>query len=159
MAGAGSDAARAVYAQLATTTPASGWCSILGKAAGSPLAAGDAERVGGHVAAALLNDPVLRMWLLNPLTSALTTWRIAETRQAVISAVNALVARGATCDGVPNDLRALPGVEQPDTFGEVAGNVISAVIDFTGLGPILVKAAVLVGIIVLLLMAIRRVLS
>lgn len=152
---AGAQLASTLNAQLATATPTGGWCTFLGRAPGSPLIAGDAEKIAGYIS----DELTRRLWpqLLNPLLSGLTFTKINETARATYNVVAALIAAGAPCDQLPNDLSQHPQIRQPDNFGEVLGGIVQVALDWTGLGDLVIKAAILIGIVVLLLMAIRRV--
>lgn len=145
-------AGSAIYASLATAA-ASGWCVFLGKSAGSPLTAADADAMYRHVAGEI--DRQGGIQFLNPL------WHLVANgaKTAIRNRLTEWVAQGATCDSIPANLATDPTIDSaiPDSPGEVIGPTLQAIIDFTGLGDILIRLGVLVAILALILMAIRRV--
>jgi hypothetical protein len=156
MATAGSDPGRAVLVQLASASPAGGWCSIIGKAPGSPMTAADADAIADRAAGALQTNPLFLPG------SPFGMW-VQWTRDSIRRSLQPWVDQARACDTVPNNLTEVPGVQDGIPGSQGAGPIINNLLDFTGLGPILgdmlIKGGVLVGIIVLLLMAIRRVLA
>lgn len=97
---------------------------------------------------------------VNPL------WQIVANgaKQAIAQRLAEWVAQGATCDQIPNNLATDPKIDAaiPDRPGEVVGpalgGLLQVALDWTGLGDLVIRGGILIGILVLLLMAIRRVL-
>lgn len=127
---------------------------FLGKPAGSPLTTDDADRMYAHVSGEIDRQGGIRF--LNPL------WHVVAdgAKNAIRNRLAEWVGQGVTCGQIPANLATDPVIDSaiPDEPGEVIGPTLQAIIDFSGIGAALVPLAVLAGIIVLLLMAIRRVL-
>lgn len=142
----------AVLASLATAAPAGGWCAIIGKAPGSPVTTDDVVKIAAYAAAAVRSSPVFG--IVDPFGM----WA-QVTAAAITASLQPWVAEARACDTIPNNLSEVPGVKERIPGSQGVGPLIGNLIDWTGLGDIVLKGAVLVGIIVLFVAAIRRVLS
>ena len=149
-------AGSAVNVILASTaTPSGGWCVFLGHPAGTPLTNADATRIVDYVHQQLVNGLGPINGLINPIGLNM----IAGTMAAIGSNLASMIAAGSSCDQIPNDLTALPGVKQPDKPSDVIGNVVTNLIDWTGLGGALSHVAVLIVILLLIVLGAWRLLK
>lgn len=142
----------------AASSPAGGWCAWLGKAAGSPVTADDVERIAAFIRERIVNDP--KYTALTILLGPLAVLKLNDTVKAIRDDLARWVSSGATCDTIPNNLGELPTVKAtlPTEPGQIIGQAVGTLIDWSGLGPVLAKGLVLVGIIVILILALWRVL-
>lgn len=146
------DPGAAIFASLATAAPAGGWCAIIGKAPGSPVTADDVAKIAAVAAQAVRSSPTFG--IVDPFGM----WA-QVTAAAVTASLQPWVAEARPCDTIPNNLTEVPGVKERIPGSQGAGPLIGNLIDWTGLGDVFVKGAILVGIIVLFVAAIRRVLE
>lgn len=147
--------------RLATSAPTGGWCVFLGKPAGSRITDQDVQRIAQHVRSAI--DAGAGAQATNPLWVAI----VNNVTLAIVARLQEWRDQGVTCDRIPNNLADDPkiGAAVPDQPLEAVGSLIDwsglggVLDDFgAGLADMLVKLAILAGILVLLVMAIRRVL-
>jgi hypothetical protein len=138
-----------------SSTPSGGWCTFLKHPAGTPLTNADAGAIHDYVHQQLVNGLGPINGLINPIGLNL----IAGTMAAIDSNLASMIASGSTCDQIPNDLTALPGVKQPDKPSDVIGNVVTNLIDWTGLGSAMSHVAVLVVILAVIVLGAWRLLK
>lgn len=128
---------------------------MLGKAPGSPLAADDIAKIEGYVF----------QWMIkngygDPTGTVPAPWDAAiylQMKNTLEGGLTPLIGK-ITCDGMPANLEDLPSVKQATPPSDV-GQVFSVLLDWSGLGDIIMRGGVLIVILVLLLLAVRRVLD
>lgn len=148
-------------AALTASSPAGGWCRVLGKAPGSPVTADDVGKIRLFMFNVLSNDPNYRLLLTNPLTSALATVKMSDTLNAIRVGLQPWVAGGRPCDTIPNNLNQLPEVDAtlPDNPVDVFTQGGQWILDVTGLGAAGVRLLFLAGIVVLIIIALKGLLK
>ena len=146
------------YLATAATSPTGGWCGFLGKPAGSKVTAADVDKIAAFIRAKIIADP--KWTALSIILGPLAVLKLNDTVKAIQDDLAGWVSRGGTCDTIPNNLGDLPTVKAtlPTEPGQIVGQAIGTLIDWSGLGPVLVKAAVLVGIIALVILSVWRLL-
>ena len=135
------------------------WCAQLGKAAGSPLSADDIGKI-----ISIVFDYMTKHGYGDPTGTVPAPWNAAiyaQTATAIHNGLTPLIGK-ITCDQLPADLSNLPSVKAniPSTDpGQVVADAIAQAVAGLGaiFGPLVIHAIALVAILVLLILAIKKV--